>query len=209
MRMNSTRRAVLATLPLLTSLPAEAQSPTRQRVGDVTSVRGTALAHFGVAPPRRLDPQAPVLIEDMLATDPDARLACRLLSGLELRLGGNATLRVDSLSLRGPRPGVALSSLSGPLLIDRPPAPRAPPIALDLPWARIGVRGTRFFAGPLDEVFAVFVARGRVEVALPSGSGVVLTEGEGVDVPRQGAVAPLEVRRWGQARIARALALVE
>lgn len=113
------------------------------------------------------------------------------------------------MALRGVRPGIVLSSLAGPLLLDRPPAPRAPPISLDLPWARIGVRGTRFFAGPLDEVFAVFVARGTVEVAIPNAGSTLLNEGEGLDVAREGQVRPPDVRRWGQARIARALALVE
>lgn len=201
------RRCILTALSLLLGHPARAEA--RPRVGEVTAVRGTALAHYGTIAPRRLDEHAPVLREDMLATDPDARLACRLLSGLELRLGGNTTLRVDSLALRGPRPGVALSSLSGPLLIDRSPDARTPPIVLDLPWARIGVRGTRVFAGPLDAVFAVFVARGRVEVTLPGDQRVALTEGEGLDVPRQGLAQPPQVLRWGQARIARALALVE
>jgi ferric-dicitrate binding protein FerR (iron transport regulator) len=214
--MNATRRALAAALPLLSGLsrPGAAQ-PRRPRVGEVTAVTGTALAHFVDEPPRRLEPEAGILLEDMLATDPDARLACRLLGGIELRLGGNATLRVDRLALRGPRPGVGLSSLSGPLVLDRPaPAPRgaAVPISLDLPWARIGVRGTRFFAGPLDEVFAVFCARGALEVALPGGGPrAVLAAGEGVDVPRRPGPAPpvLNVHPWGAARIARAFALVE
>lgn len=71
--MTFSRRAALAALPLLAGLPARAEQ--RPRVGEVTAVRGTALAHFGIAPPRRLDAEAPVLREDMLATDRDARLA--------------------------------------------------------------------------------------------------------------------------------------
>jgi hypothetical protein len=216
------RRALLAA-PLLAAVGpcvrgAAAADDSRPRVGEVTTVTGTALAHYGPQPPRALHPAAEILLEDMLATDPGARLACRLATGIELRLGGNATLRVDSLALRGRRPrGVALTSLSGPLLFDRPPvagpaAPAAPPpVSLDLPWARIGVRGTRFFAGPLDAVFAVFCARGAVRVTLPGGGRADLAEGEGVDVPRGPAAGPAapEVRRWGAARIARALALVE
>lgn len=219
----TTRRALAAALPFLPALsrPGAAQQ-RRPRVGELTAVTGTALAHASGEPPRRLEPEAGILLEDMLATDPDARLACRLLGGVELRLGGNATLRVDRLALRGPRPGIGLSSLSGPLVFDRPaPAaaaqpPRgsgaAVPVSLDLPWARIGVRGTRFFAGPLDEVFAVFCARGALEVVLPGGGPrAVLAAGEGVDVPRRPGPAPLalNVHPWGAARIARAFALVE
>ena len=227
--MDPTRRAALAVAAALPLPPRPAGAEARRpRVGEVTAVTGTALAHASGEPPRRLEPTAGILLEDMLATDPDARLACRLLGGVELRLGGNATLRVDRLALRGPRPGIGLSSLSGPLVFDRPapgggaaeaPSPRgaaaAVPVSLELPWARIGVRGTRFFAGPLDEVFAVFCARGAVEVALPGGGGgtgrALLRAGEGVVIPRRPGPAPpvLNVHPWGVARIARAFALVE
>lgn len=205
------RRALGAMPLLLLARPALAQA--RPRVGDVEAVTGRAMAHFESTPPRPLAPASAVLLDDMLATDPDARLACRLATGIEIRLGGNATLRVDRLALGGPRRGIALQSLSGPLVFDRPPAEAgraAVPVTLDLPWARIAVRGTRFFAGPLDEVFAVFCARGAIGVERPGAWAVRLGPGEGVDVPRDSAAAAAQppVREWGQARIARAFALV-
>ena len=71
------------------------------------------------------------------------------------------------------------------------------------------MRGTRVFAGGMDGLGAIFVARGRVAVDA-IGARVTLTEGEGVDIPLQPFGPPdLPVRRWGRARIARALALVE
>ena len=71
------------------------------------------------------------------------------------------------------------------------------------------MRGTRVFAGVMDGLGAIFVARGRVAVDA-IGARVTLTEGEGVDIPLQPFGLPdLPVRRWGRARIARALALVE
>lgn len=213
MRILARRSVILATTALLPSPPAAAQAD-RPRVGEVEAVTGRALAHFESAPPRALSPASAVLLEDLLATDPDARLAARLATGIEVRLGGNATLRVDRLALGGPRRGVLLQSLSGPIGFDRPPpgAGRAapPPVTLDLPWARIGVRGTRFFAGPIDQVFAVFCARGRVTVSRPgSGWQVTLDPGDGVDIPRtDGPVPEPPVRQWGQARIERAFALL-
>ena len=68
------------------------------------------------------------------------------------------------------------------------------------------MRGTRVFAGVMDGLGAIFVARGRVAVDA-IGARVTLAEGEGVDIPLQPFGLP--VRRWGRARIARALALVE
>jgi len=69
----------------------------------------------------------------------------------------------------------------------------------------VGVRGTRFFAGTMDGVNAIFVARGAVEVRGAGGTARV-AEGEGVDMQPDGRPGP--VRAWGAPRIARALAMV-
>ncbi|MBD0275563.1 MAG: FecR domain-containing protein [Acetobacteraceae bacterium] len=206
--MRYVRRHLMLLIALAASPSARADRP---RVGEVSSITGAATALFPSDPPRPLSPASPVLIEDVLATEASARLACRLDGGLELRLGGGARLRIDAAVLRGPQAGIALRDLGvgGPLLIDRPPSPAAPPIAVSLPWARIGVRGTRVWVGVVDGLGAVFVARGRATVEA-IGTRVTLTEGEGVDIPLQPFGPPdLTVRRWGQARIDRALRLVE
>ena len=198
-------------LPLVTLPASRPGRAARARVGEVSSVTGAAAALFPDDPPRPLSPASPVLIEDLLATEASARLACRLDDGLELRLGGGARLRIDAAVLRGPQAGVALRDVGvgGPLLIDRPPAPAAPPVSVSLPWARIGVRGTRVFAGVMDGLGAVFVARGRATVDAV-GTRVILADGEGVDIPLLPFGPPdLPVRRWSRARIDRALALVE
>jgi hypothetical protein len=206
--MRSLRRTFLLLVTVAAARPARA---ARARVGEVSAVTGAATALFSGDPPRPLSVESPVMIEDVLATEASARLACRLEGGLMLRLGSSARLRIDSAVLRGPGAGVMFRDIGvgGPLLIDRPPAPGAPPITVVMPWARIGVRGTRVWGGVMDGVGAVFVARGRAAVdAL--GVRVTLAEGEGVDIPLQPFGPPdLVVRRWGGPRIARALALLE
>jgi ferric-dicitrate binding protein FerR (iron transport regulator) len=198
------RRHALFVVPALLVLPRPALA-LRARVGEVTALTGPAAAVFSGEPPRALAPAAPIMMEDLLTTGPAARLACRLEGGLDLRMGENAALRVDALALRGPRPGVALRGFGGALLLDVPRAERPAPVDVAMPWAHIGVRGTRFFAGVLDGVQAVFVVRGRVEVRAPGGA-VSLGAGEGVDVAADGSAGG--VRSWGPPRIARALALV-
>jgi hypothetical protein len=209
-QMARCRRHLLLLAMLAASRPAEASRP---RVGEVSSVAGTAVARFPGPrdEPRSLAPASPVLLKDILETEASARLACLLEGRLELRLGGGAHLCVDTAVLQGPRTGLVLRDFGtgGPLLVDRAPTTAALPIVLELPWARIGVRGTRVFAGVMDGSGAVFVARGRVTVDA-IGTRVTLAEGEGVDIPLQPFGPPdLPVRRWGQARIARALASVE
>jgi ferric-dicitrate binding protein FerR (iron transport regulator) len=198
---------------LLLALPrsAGAAPDGRARVGEVSAVTGEAVARFAGAAPRILAPAGDLLLDDLVSTGPAARLVAQLEGGIEIRLGERASLRVDSLVLRGPRAGTALRIFEGPALLDRPPQASAgrgaaSPIAMTLPWARIAVRGTRFFAGPLDGRYAVFVARGLVAVEA-GGSTTLLAEGEGVDVAAPGA-PPGAVVRWGQARIDRAMALV-
>ena len=70
----------------------------------------------------------------------------------------------------------------------------------------MAVRGTRFFAGPSNNLFGVFVARGVVTVSA-AGQQVTLREGEGTDIASPGA-PPTPVKRWGAERIRAALASV-
>ncbi|WP_426955178.1 FecR domain-containing protein [Muricoccus radiodurans] len=198
-------RRILSLLPLLALAP-RAGLGDRARVGEVSDVTGEAEAHFSGGPPRALSPAAALLMDDLIRTGASARLVGLLEGGIEIRLGERASLRVDALTLRGPRTGVALRVFDGPVLYDRPPQRMPTPVTMTLPWARIGVRGTRFFAGPLDGRYAVFVARGRVEVEA-AGVRRDLAAGDGVDVPEIGA-PPGPVVRWGEPRVARAMALV-
>lgn len=175
---------------LLLAAPALAQGQ-RTQVGEVAALTGTAAARFNGGPPRSLVLQSPVLHRDLISTGPNTRLSARLISGAFLRLGENASLEVDDLVLKGPNAGTRLRSSGGPILFDRPSGISSDPVTLELPWARIGVRGTRFVVGPLDGAFIVFVERGSVEVTGVQGDGAFLTAGQGVDLPvLPGAVAP-------------------
>jgi len=74
------------------------------------------------------------------------------------------------------------------------------------PFGVIAVRGTRFFAGPSNKVFGVFVEEGTVTVSA-AGRQVILRAGEGTDIRSAGA-RPTPPTRWGQARISAAYASV-
>jgi hypothetical protein len=67
-------------------------------------------------------------------------------------------------------------------------------------------RGAKFFAGPIDGAYGVFVYQGEVEVSTSSGS-VTLKDGEGTTLT-QSRVAPTPPKLWGAAKIARAEKLV-
>ena len=79
-----------------------------------------------------------------------------------LKLGERARLIIDRYLVDA---GGEINLESGPLLFDRPVG--APPASLQIRslFGLIAVRGTRFFAGPSNGVFGVFVERGNIIVS--------------------------------------------
>jgi ferric-dicitrate binding protein FerR (iron transport regulator) len=118
-----------------------------------------------------------------------------------VRLGEQARLKIDRYLVDA---GGEMTLRSGPMLFDGPP--RRAGVQVRSPFALIAVRGTRFFAGPSNDRFGVFVARGSVRVSA-AGEQVILHEGEGTDVLSPGA-PPTPVKRWGLERIRAALASI-
>ena len=78
------------------------------------------------------------------------------------------------------KPSIALASeaggfelQAGPLLLEHDENGPSIGSTVQSPYALIAVRGTRFFAGPSNDVFGVFVATGRVSVQA-AGQSVLL-----------------------------------
>jgi hypothetical protein len=198
--MRIPRRAALS-LPAL-SLPAQATGRVAAAMppaGHVAALTGAAMADGAAR--RVLAEAAPVFEGDRIATDPAGRCTLRLGPALTVRLGGAVSLRIDRFLLAS---GGVLALEQGPAMVDRA---GGPPVALRGPFGLIAVRGTRFYAGPSAGLFAVFVERGQVLLA-SADQAVEVGPGEGADIPAPGA-PPSAPRRWGAARIAAALALVQ
>jgi hypothetical protein len=185
-------------------LPALAQTQANRApaAGLVTDLRGDAMAELRETR-RRLATDGPVFVGDRVETGEDARAGFRLGRATELRLGEKARITIDRFIIDA---GGTITLGAGALLVDKPPGSEAGRIRIRSSYGLIAVRGTRFFAGPSDGVFGVFVARGEVAVRA-AGREVVLRAGEGTDIARRGA-APTPARRWGEARIAAALAQI-
>jgi ferric-dicitrate binding protein FerR (iron transport regulator) len=118
-----------------------------------------------------------------------------------VKLGDQARLKIDRYLVDA---GGEMTLSSGPLLLDG--QPHRASVKILSPFAMIAVRGTRFFAGPSNGRFGVFVVRGAVTVAAASQQ-VTLREGEGTDIVSPGA-PPTPVKRWAPERIRAALASV-
>ncbi len=209
-----TRRGALGAAALLIlPMPALAQERPvstvrpvagRPRVGEVTGVRGQVQVRHGADAPRNLSILDPLRRDDLLTTGPTARLSALLSGGIGLQLGERATLRLDHHVLGGPDAGTALRVSDGALLYEAPAVLPAP-VSIAFPQARLGVRATRFFAGPLEGRFAVFVSNGTLDVDA-GDRRVELAEGEGTTIDEVGAAVE-RVIRWLPERIEQAFRL--
>jgi ferric-dicitrate binding protein FerR (iron transport regulator) len=171
-----------------------------ERVGSVEDVTGEAFAQLESAR-RTLDRTAPIFLSEEVVTGVASRLGMRLGRNTTVRLGEQARLKIDRFLVDA---GGEMTLRSGPLLFDG--QPRRAGVQIRSPFALIAVRGTRFFAGPSNDRFGVFVARGSVTVT-SAGQQVILREGEGTDIASPGT-PPTPVKRWAPERIRAALASV-
>lgn len=146
---------------------------------------------------------AEIMDRDFIVTGNDSFAALTLGRDTRLFLGSRVELLVDSF-IAGQGGTIELGT--GALVFERPEGAPKMDVALRTAFGMIGVRGTKFFAGPSRGVFGVFVEHGLVEV---TGGGVTrqLAAGDGVDVAAPGA-APSAVSQWGEARIREAYASV-
>ena len=211
-------RGTLA-LPFILALkPARAV----ERVGSVEEVTGEAFAELESVR-RTLDRAAPVFLSEEVVTGVASRLGMRLGRNTTVRLGERARLKIDRFIVDA---GGEMTLSSGPMLFEGEPFRAG--LQIRSPFALIAVRGTRFFAGPSNDRFGVFVARGSVRVT-SAGQQVILRQGEGTDIASPGAPAtlaspdtpsmrgedivspgtpPTPVKRWAPERIRAALASV-
>jgi ferric-dicitrate binding protein FerR (iron transport regulator) len=170
-------------------------------VGAVSDVKGEALAQLNDRS-RKLRRKSPLYLGDAIKTGAQSRLSALLERKTSLRLGANTKVRIDQFLVNT---GGELVLDSGALLIE---ASSKLPKGLEVhsPFALIAVRGTRFFAGPIEGIFGVFVSRGTVDVVAGNRT-VHLKAGEGTDIAHPGD-APGPVKKWGKPKIDKAMALV-
>lgn len=172
-------------------------------IGIVAELRGQALAELNETQ-RSLDFNSSVFLGDTLRTGENSRLAVLLAEKTRLRLGAETTVTVDRFIADA---GGELSLGSGALLLEAPAQTLPNGLTVQSPFALIAVRGTVFFAGPINGVFGVFVESGSLDVTA-AGTTVRLGTGEGTDIAKAGG-PPGPVKKWGKAKIDRAFALVQ
>jgi ferric-dicitrate binding protein FerR (iron transport regulator) len=163
-------------------------------VGVLLDVKGTAnLARGGAALVAKAADA--LMVGDQLTTASASLAAIELFTSTKINLGPETQFLIDQFAadLGG------TITVGGAMGFDR--ADDLPKLDLTVQnaFAQIGVRGTRFFAGPSKGVYGIFVARGSVEVRA-AGEVRRLGPGDGVDIASPGA-APSAVAQWKAPRI--------
>jgi hypothetical protein len=166
--------------------------------GTIEALRGDAFAE-GPKPRRVLQPKAQLFIGDMVETAVNSALTMHLGKATFVKLGALAKFRIDNFVVDA---GGTFDLDQGPMLIDHN-GTKDENLQVRSPFGLMAVRGTMFFAGPSNDVFGVFVARGLVAVT-GGGRTVILRPGLGTNIARPGD-APTEPRRWSPGRITAAL----
>ncbi len=196
------RRWLAASAIAVTGLPWQAMAQGAAAAGVVRSLSGQAEVERDAAV-RQLRQDGDVFILDRIATGAGSRAAIALGAATELRLGSEARIRIDRFLMNA---GGVITLEGGAMGFDRDPARERGTLNVRSSYGLIAVRGTRFFAGPSNGVFGVFVERGSVAVT-GGGRQVVLGAGEGTDIAQPGG-QPTAPRTWGERRIRLALAQV-
>jgi ferric-dicitrate binding protein FerR (iron transport regulator) len=187
---------------LLASVAFSAPSRAADRAGRVEEIKGEAFVDASNQH-RALEKSSDVFVGDRVATGASSRLTMLLGEDTTIKLGEKAQLVIDQfLSTTGGE----ISLQSGPLLFDRPSGSRPAPVKIRSSYGLLAVRGTKFFAGPSNGVFGVFVDHGTVAVS-GGGSEVVLEAGQGTNLVSPGA-KPSAAVVWGAERIRAAFASV-
>ncbi len=196
------RRRFLAMLMASPMLVPAARASESGPIGNVTALEGQAMAMRRTRE-YELSVGSEVMVRDVVKTGESSFLAMLLGGETTIRLGARAELLIDEYiaEIRG-----TFDLSQGAMLFDRPEdAPKAPTTVMTT-FGQLGVRGTRFFAGPSAGTFGVFVDRGQLDVSA-AGRSVVLGAGDGVDLT-SGGIDAAGVQQWSQQRIDEAFSSV-
>jgi ferric-dicitrate binding protein FerR (iron transport regulator) len=191
---------IAALLPFMLARPSRGE--TAAQVGSVEDLKGQAFAEKD-AVRRELDRAAALFVRDQVGTGADSRLTMRLGRDTTLKLGERARVTIDRYLVDA---GGEINLGSGGMLFERPAHSTPSKVQIRSAFGLIAVRGTRFFAGPSNDVFGVFVEQGRVTVSA-AGKSVTVRAGQGTDISHPGA-APTTPHPWREPRIRAALASV-
>ena len=194
-----------AALALLAALAAPAEAGPA--IGGVSRVAGGATGTIDGAT-ETLENAATIFLDEIVATEAAARLEITFEDATQLTLGERAQVRIDRFVYDGGQTRRMTIAATGALrFVSSLQKASGAEISVRTPVATIGIRGTDFWAGPIDGAFGVLLVEGEVVVSNAAGEAVLDEPGEGVNIAGPDA-APGNVTQWPQEKVGRALAAV-
>ena len=195
---------------MLSSIFASDPIAAQEAIGTVSRIQGAASAARGGAT-RPLGLNASVVLNETVSTGAAARLEITFNDRTRLTLGENANLTLDRYSFNpsARRGTIKLRAVGAFRFVSGQISKLArADVSVTTPVAVIGVRGTDFWAGPIDDqALGVFLTEGAVRVSNAAGARTLNRRGQGTNIARPGA-APGPVTIWPQDKVNRALATV-
>ena len=205
-------KALLAILVVLICVPAVAQADQAVAIAiaHVTRIQHEALVRRDGKSSLLQDKMA-LYIDDTVSTVGESRLEVTFIDGTTLTLGEEASITLDSFVYAPEQAGnrLAVSVVQGAFLFVSGQMGKQAErdMSVSTAFATIGIRGTTFWGGPLDNPLDVLLVDGKVEVQTPGGAVVLDQPGKGTTVkaPRQKPTPPTS---WPEDKRARAFAMV-
>jgi ferric-dicitrate binding protein FerR (iron transport regulator) len=175
---NSSLIPLLRFLAIVLFVASPLGSVAAESVGTVTKVQGsTTPAANGT----------PVHMNDRLRTGANARLEVTFNDNSKLTLGENANVVIDRYVYNPNKSSahVVLSATQGALRFagGKIEQMNQKNIVVNTPSAALAVRGTHFWAGPIDGKYGVYLLNGKVGVSNRAGAVTLARPGMGTDIP--------------------------
>ncbi len=189
---------------------AGGQAAAQEAIGAVSRIQGEVSGLRGGAT-RTLGLNAPVFLNEFVSTGKVARLEVTFIDNTRLTLGERTKLTLDTYVFN-PAAGSgtikfgvvgAFRFLSGQVT-----KLASSDVSVTTPVATIGIRGTEFWSGPIDDqALGVFLIEGTVSVSNAAGEQILSQRGQGTNIATPGA-APGSVTFWPLDKVSRAIATV-
>ena len=163
-------------------LPFNSRAMAAGQVGTVTQVQNQAQVGS-----RTAVVGTPVYMNNQLRTGANARLKITFSDGSDLTLGENARVVVDQFVYNPSKSkgAVVLSAAQGAFRFagGKIEGMQEKKVVVNTPSAALAVRGTHFWAGPIDGQYGVLLLQGRLNVSNQKGAVTLSRSGQGTDIP--------------------------
>lgn len=197
-RMFSLAAAIVA-LVALSAPAAEAASAIGQLEAKQRVVNAQAAGDT-----RPLDKGADVFAQETIETGRDSRARLRFRDDSTLTMSADASVALDDFVFDA-NTNTVITVSKGALRFVSDKFGSGRTVSIRTPAATIGIRGTDFWAGPIEGAFGVVLLEGVVEVSNDGGSIILDEPGEGTLILGPD-IAPGPPSLWPDERRARALA---